>query len=134
MTVFEGIIGIIVLLITLLLPAITMFLAAYRQHSRWTVLPYSAIAALFVTFVQSMTPRSHGPQSLHVDDWLEFLIVFVVIVVLGGIAFLCVRLIGKYKGKAPAPKREQVILLIAFAGLFIVGFGLSYGFEVNPFL
>ena len=133
--VFEGVIVIAILLATLVLPVITIFLAAYRQHSRWTVLPYAAIATLFVTFVQSMGPRNRGTHySLHLDAWLEFLILFVVIVTLGGIAFLSVRAIGKHRRKVPAPKREQLKHLIAFAGLFTVGFGLSYGFEVNPFL
>ena len=135
MSFFEGAIGITILLATLLLPAIIVFLAAYRQHSRWAVLPYAAIATLFVTSVQSMAPRNLGTHySLHLDAWLEFLIGFVVIVALGGIAFLSVRAIGKYTGKVCAPKREQVLHLFAFIGLFTFGFGLSYGFEVNPFL
>ncbi len=133
MNLYETFAGALILIISVPLPAFIALRAAYRQHTRWLIIPYAAITSIFGTYLQRLAPRSHDPQSLHFDDWFTFLVGMVLFGLGGGAVYLIVRAAGKFKQHTPS-WREQVAHLLAFLALLGLGTALIYVLDFSPFL
>ena len=132
MNLYENFAGALILIISVPLPAFIALRAAYRQHSRWLILPYTAFTSLFGTYLQGMAPYSHDPQSINSDDWLTFVVAMVVFGVGGGAVYLIARAAGKFKQHTPG-WREQAAHLALFAGLLGLGVALIFLLDFSPF-
>ncbi|HIP23588.1 MAG TPA: hypothetical protein EYG79_08365 [Rhodobacteraceae bacterium] len=133
MNLYENFAGALIIIVAVALPGFVALRAAYRQHSRWLILPYATVTAFFGTYLQGLAPRSHDPQSLNFGDGFTFLVGLVLFGGGGGVVYLVVRAAGKFKNHTPS-LREQAAHLAAFIGLLGLGIALIFAFGFSPFL
>ncbi len=132
MNLYEGFAGALILIVSMALPFLVVLRAAYRQHSRWLILPYAIATSLFGTYLQGAAPRSHDPQSLNFGDWFTFLVGLLLFGLMGGAAYLIVRAVGKSKQRTPS-LGEQLGHIAVFVGLFGLGIALIYALNFSPY-
>ncbi len=133
MNIYKNLAGALIIIASVVLPFLVVLLAAYRQHSRWLILPYAVATSLFGTYLQGGVPRSHDPQSVNISDWFTFLVGMVLFGLLGGAAYLIVRAAGKFKQHSPSLS-EQAGHLAVFVGLLGLGIALISALNFSPFL
>ena len=132
MNLYENLAGALIILVAVAVPLCVALRAAYRQHSRWLILPYAIVTALFGTYLQGLAPYSHDPQSLNFGDGFTFLVGLVLFGGIGGVVFLVVRAAGRFKNHTPS-LREQATHLAVFVGLLGLGIALIFAFGFSPF-
>ena len=133
MNLYENFAGALILIVSVPLPAFIALRAAYRQHSRWLIIPYVIATALFLTYLQAVAPRSHDPQSLNFGDGFTFAVGLVVFGGPSAVIYFIAGAAGKFKQHVPS-WREQAGHLLAFFGLLGLGTALIYVLDFSPFL
>lgn len=104
-------------------PALLFFIAGFRQHRLWVVVPYALIIAPLTIMVKNRTPYSRDPNMGNFSQGpvLDFLGFVLIIAIIGGVAFLIARYIGRFfKRPLMVSNREQWLFLAVFAGMYAV--------------
>lgn len=133
MNLYETFAGALILIIAVPLPAFIALRAAYRQHSRWLIIPYIIATALFLTYLQAVAPRSHDPQSLNFGDGFTFVVGLVVFGGPGAVIYFIAGAAGRFKQHVPS-WRAQAAYLLAFIGALGFATVLIYVLDFSPFL
>ena len=136
MTPLESIIDLGLAILRFFAPALLVFIAGFRQHRLWLVVPYALIVAPLTLMVKDRRHYSGDPNtgSFSQGPVLDFLGFAFLIAVIGGVAFLIARYIGRFFKQQGVSAREEWLFLAVFAAMYAVLYIVAhlYGIMIIP--
>ncbi len=132
MTPLETIVDLSLAILRFFAPALLVFIAGFRQHRLWLVVPYALIIAPLTLMVKDRRHFSGDPNmgSFSQGPVLDFLGFAFLIIVIGGAAFLGARYIGRFFKQQGASPREEWLFLAVFAAMYAVLYIVAYFYGI----
>ncbi len=134
MTALDSIIDLVLAILEFFAPALLVFIAGFRQHKLWVVVPYALIVAPLTLMVKNRRHYSANPNTGNFSQGpvLDSLAYAFFIAIIGGVAFLMARYIGRlFKRNLTASRVEQWVFIAVFAAMYAVLYFVAYFFGID---
>ena len=133
MTPLESIVDLGLAILRFFAPALLVFIAGFRQHRLWLVVPYALIVTPLAIMVKNRNHYSSDPNTSNfsLGPEFDFLAGVLAVAIIGGACFLAARYIGRFfKQRDAASRREQWCFLAVFAGMYAVLYVVAYTYGI----